>query len=139
VALLAYPEPFHQFDARLGWVTPPRLRLGVPPVDTPIRVAPQPRRDHTHLAFAITKAYLDYTEADGLVTDHIPPGRGVVLSGKLPLWLYTALALTYAPLAPWLAVYQPQWRDEAIVVGSRNPEPVVGDRVTSPPPEPAAT
>ena len=139
VALLAYPEPFHQFDARLGWVTPPRLRLGKPPAGGPVQVHPQPRGDHTHLAFTIIKAYLDYMEADGLVTDPIPPGQGVVLSGKLPLWLYTALALTYAPLAPWLAVYQPQWRDEAIVVGSRNPEPVVGDRVVSPPPEPAAT
>lgn len=87
------------------------------------RPIPLPRADHTHLAFTITKAYLDYTEAKGLVTPPVPPDQGVVLSGKLPLWLYTALALIYTSCAsfsfPWLAVYQPQLRDKA-VVSSRN-------------------
>jgi CRISPR-associated protein Csx3 len=135
-ALLAHPEPFHQFDARLGWVRPPALRLGAPPVDAPVQVHPQPRRDHTHLAFTLAKAYLDYTEAEGLLTNPVPPGQGVVLSGKLPLWLYTALALAYAPRASWLAVYQPHWGDEAIVVYTRTAEPALGDRVVSPPHEP---
>ncbi len=137
VALLAYPEPFYQFDARLGWVTPPTLRLGVPPADAPVQVHSQPRGGHTHLAFTITKAYLDYMEAEGLVTPPVPPDQGVVLSGKLPLWLYTALALAYAPRAPlpWLAIYQPQWGDGAIVVSSRNPELPAGNLVVSPPPE----
>ena len=132
VALLAYPEPFYQFDARLGWVTPPTFRLDVPPASAPVQVHPQPRDGHTHLAFTITKAYLDYTETEGLVTYPVPSDQGVVISGKLPLWLYTALALTYAPRASWLAVYQPQWGDEAIVVSSRDPELSAGNRVVSP-------
>ena len=143
VALLADPEPFYQFDARLGWVAPPGLRLGVPPADGPVQAHPQPRAGHAHLAFTLTKAHLDYTEADGLVVPPVPPDQGVVLSGKLPLWLYTALALTYAPRAPfsspWLAVYQPHWGDEAIVVSSRKPGLSVGDRVVSPPQKPMAT
>jgi CRISPR-associated protein Csx3 len=139
VALAAHPEPFCQFDARLGWVAPPTLRLGVVPIDAPVQVHPQPRRGHAHLAFRITKAYLDYAEAGGLVASPAPPGQGVVLSGKLPLWLYTALALTYASRVPWLAVYQPQCGDEAVVVSSRSPGFSVGDRVVSPPQEPTAT
>ena len=137
VALLAHPEPFYQFDARLGWVTPPTLRLGTPRADAPLQVHPQRRGDHTHLAFTITRAYLDYTEADGLLTCPVPPGQAVVLSGKLPLWLYTGLALTYARRAsrPWLAVYQPHYWNEAIVVYSRDPETAVGNRVVSPPPD----
>ncbi len=135
VALLAHPEPFHQFDVRLGWVTPPALRLGMPSADALVQAHLQSRAGHIHLAFTITKTYLDYTEAGGLVTPPVPPAQGVVLSGKLPLWLYTALALAYAPRTPlsWLAVYQPQWGDEAIVVSSRNPELSVGDLVVSPP------
>ena len=135
VALLAYPEPFYQFDARLGWVTPPALRLGAPPADAPVRVHTQPGADHIHLAFTITKAYLDYVETEGLVVPPVPPDQGVVLSGKLPLWLYTALALTYASCAslPWLAVYQPQLEDKAVVVSSCSSEWSVGDRVVSPP------
>ena len=146
-ALLAYPEPFYQFDARLGWVRPPALHLGVPPADAPVQAQPQPRSDHTHLAFTITKAYLDYTEAEGLVIPPVPPDQGIVLSGKLPLWLYTALALTYTSCAsisfsfPWLAVYQPQLGkgDEAVVVSSRDSERPVGDRVVSPPQKPTTT
>ncbi len=132
-ALLAYPEPFYQFDVRLGWISPPRVRLGAPPADSPVQVRLWPRADHTHVAVALTKTHLDYAEAEGLIVPPIPPGRGVVLDGQLPLWLYTALALAYAPHALWLAVYQPQLGDEAIVVRSRSPELLPGDRVVSPP------
>jgi CRISPR-associated Csx3 family protein len=38
----------------------------------------------------------------------------VVLSGKLPLWLWSALALAYAH-APWLGVYQPQLQGAVII------------------------
>ncbi|HDN79334.1 MAG TPA: hypothetical protein ENG33_02555, partial [Chloroflexi bacterium] len=54
-----------------------------------------------------------------------------VLSGKLPLWLWTALALAYKD-ALWLAVYQPQWEDKALVIASRTDKPTVGDYVISP-------
>ena len=111
-ALHAYPEPFHQFDARLGWITPPALRLGVPPADVPVQAHLQQRADHVHVALSITKAYLDYTEATRLTVPPMALEQGVVLSGKLPLWLYTAVALTYtsSKVRPpsWLAVYQPQ-------------------------------
>ena len=133
VALLAYPERFYQFDARLGWVAPPVVRLGAPPAGATVYAHPQPRGDHTHVPFATAKAYLDYAEAGGLTVEPVPPDRGVVLSGKLPLWLYTALALAYAPGAPWLAVYQPQRGDKAVVVHSRVAELSAGDQVVSPP------
>ena len=139
VALLAHPELFYQFDARLGWVTPPALRVGVPPANAPVQVQPQPRRGHVHLPFTLSKAFLDYSESAGLVTCPVPPDQGVVLSGKLPLWLYTALALVYAPRVPWLAVYQPRCGDQTVVVGSRVPELPVGSRVVSPPHGAAAT
>jgi CRISPR-associated protein Csx3 len=144
-ALHAYPEPFHQFDARLGWITPPSLRLGAPPAGAPVRTHSQHRADHVHVAFSITRAYLDYTEAEGLTIPPITPQRGMVLSGKLPLWLYTALALAYTSSQPhpppWLAVYQPQLEagDKAIIVSSRDPKWSVGDRIVSPPQKPATT
>jgi CRISPR-associated protein Csx3 len=78
-------------------------------------------------------------ETEGLVVPPIPPDQGVVLSGKLPLWLYTALALIYAPCTSWLAVYQPHLRDESVVVCSRNPGLSPGDQVVSPPQGLAAT
>ncbi len=137
VALLAHPAPFYQFDARLGWVTPPELHLGVPPADALLQVQVQPQPDHDHLAFSIPRTHLDYMEAEGLLVPSVPAKQGVVIGGKLPLWLYTALALFYAPRAPWVAVYQPQLGagDQAAVVSSRVAGLSVGDRVTSPPPK----
>lgn len=136
VALLAHPEPFYQFDARLGWVAPPALHLGAPAADAALQVQAQLRATHLHLAFAIPQAHLDYSAADGLVVPPVPPDQGVVLSGRIPLWLYTALAVTYAPLASWLAVYQPQLGDQAVVVSSCVPDLAVGDQIASPPPQP---
>jgi len=138
VALLAYPAPFYQFDVRLGWVTPPTLHLGLPPADAPLLAHQQPCADHTHLAFVIPRAYLDYSEAEELIVPIVPMDQGLVLSGRLPLWLWTALAITYRD-ATWLAVYQPQWGDQAIVVSSHIPEWPPGHLVVSHPSSPEAT
>jgi len=106
VALLACPAEFYQFDPRLGWIGPPTLRLGPVPADAPLQVRVTPHADHQHLDFFLPTAYLDYAEAQGLAVPPLPEGMGVVLGGKIPHWLYTALALAYRA-APWLAVYQP--------------------------------
>jgi CRISPR-associated protein Csx3 len=137
VALLAHPAPFYQFDVRLGWVMPPTLHLGLPAA-APLQVHQRPQADHTRLAFAIPRAYLDYSEAEGLIVPSLPLDQGLVLSGKLPLWLWTALALIYQEAA-WLAVYQPQWGDQAIVISSHIPELSPGHLVVSHPCDPEAT
>lgn len=129
-ASLAYPAPFYQFDVRLGWVASPTLHLGLPAADAPLQAHLQPRADHTRLTFVIPEAYLDYGEAEGLTVPPVPLDQGLVLSGKLPLWLWTALAITYRDV-PWLAVYQPQWGDQAIVVSSHTPKWPPGHRVAS--------
>ncbi|RLC55101.1 MAG: hypothetical protein DRI80_18300 [Chloroflexota bacterium] len=128
VALFTRPAPFYQFDVRLGWVTPPTLRLAPPTPDAPLQARLIPRDDHTWLEFAVPRAYLDYDDAGGLAVPPIPADKGVVLSGKLPHWLYTGLALTYAPLVPWLAVYQPQLGC-AVVVYSADETRTIGDRI----------
>lgn len=138
VALLAHPAPFYQFDVRLGWVKPPTLRLGPPVPDAPLQARLVHHSDHTRLEFTIPGAYLDYDDADGLAVPPVPTDKGVVLSGKLPHWLYAALGLTYAPLVPWLAVYQPQWGTQAIVVSSRIPDLSPGHLVVSSPQKPGS-
>lgn len=118
IALLSYPAPFYQFDVRLGWITPPTLYLGSPPADAPLCVCQQPQADYTKLTLTIPTAYLDYSEAHGMLVPPVPPEQGLILSGKLPLWLWTALAIAYRD-APWLAVYQPPLSNQAVVVSSR--------------------
>lgn len=132
LALHADPAPLYQFDVRLGWVAPPVLRYGTPSPHAPLRVRAFLRPNHVRLTFSPVGAYLDCDEIEGLPVPPPPSDRGVVLSGRLPLWLWTALALAYRD-APWLAVYQPQWRDRALVVRSRVREPRFGSLVVSPP------
>jgi CRISPR-associated protein Csx3 len=119
------PEPFYQFDPRLGWVTPPSLRLDRPAPDALLQAHVERRSDHTQIAFHIPGVYLDYDQAPDLRIPPPTPGLGVVLSGKLPLWLYTGLALTYRA-APWIAVYQPPLGC-AVIVYSTDPARAVGD------------
>jgi CRISPR-associated protein Csx3 len=107
VALQAAPASFFQFDPRLGWVQAIPLRLGTPGPNTPLQIQCHPAAGYVHLESQVPAAHLDYSEFDALTAPPIPAGTGVVLSGKLPLWVYTSLALTYRA-APWIAAYQPQ-------------------------------
>jgi CRISPR-associated protein Csx3 len=79
---------------------------------------------------SLTGSYLDYAEAEGLCVPPVPLETGVVLSGKLPLWLWTAIALAYHD-ARWLAVYQPQLGDQAVVIRTQTDQKVIGRRVHS--------
>lgn len=56
----------------------------------------------------------------------VPPQKGVILSGRAPIWLYVFLAHHFHP-ARWIAVYDP--RIGAIVVESHHPTKRVGEVV----------
>lgn len=124
VALLAAPAPFYQFDPRLGWVPARTLRQSTVP-EQALQVQQQPLPDGVHLMFQIPTTYLDYKAMPNLIVPAIPQHRGIVLSGKLPQWLYTSLARTYQE-HPWIAVYQPQLKG-AVVVHSTTASHNIGD------------
>lgn len=125
----------YQFDARLGWVTPPFLRpgtteqsnqsvlpIGQPFVDDDTYVIDLYPRDN----------YLDYTEADQLVFPEPPVNRGVIVSGKLPLWLFTALSRFYAQRSvPWIALNDAH-DNRAVVIYSKVATNPLGKRISMP-------
>ena len=123
-ALHAWPAPFYQFDVRLGWVTPPPLKLDLADPASPLHVNLQSTATQTRLNFAIPNAYLDYSDAEGLITPIPPQHKPLVLAGKLPLWLFTALTIAYRHTA-LLAVHQPGTGD--VVISSQAPEYAPGD------------
>ncbi len=126
LALLAHPAPIWLYNTRLGWVQPPTL-----PVTS--HAAPQPgwsatlrdQGDFLLLEMTTSGQELDIDEPEGLPLPPIPPGKGLLLSGKMPHWLTTAVARQFAPHAPWIAVYQPQLSG-AVVVGSRETAVAIG-------------
>jgi CRISPR-associated protein Csx3 len=130
LALQAHPAALYQFDVRLGWVQPPVLQVEQPLDHAPLLVKLDQRDEHVRVECVLRDAYLDYAEAEGLVIPAVPAETGIVLNGKLPLWLWTALVLAYHN-APWIGIYQPQLHDQALVVQSRLEQPVVGQLVAA--------
>jgi CRISPR-associated protein Csx3 len=130
LALLAAPAPFVQFDVRLGWVQAESLRLGTPDPQAPLQIQFDMFPDHVRVEGVLPIAYLDYSQLETLAVPPVTPGVGVLLSGKLPHWLYTSLALTYRG-APWIAVYQPPLGC-AVVVHSADAAHATGDCISWP-------
>lgn len=126
VALLAAPAALVQFDPRLGWVQAISLRVDKPESAGPFSINIHSIGDYLLLQIS-APAILDYSQIETLCVPPLPPGWGVVLSGKLPLWLYTSLALTYRA-ASWVGVYQPQL-ERAVVVYSAVEGRAVGETV----------
>lgn len=107
LAAHAMPAAFYQFDPRLGWVEPPHLTPVPNPPAAPLHFRQYQQPGYDWLEVQVADTYLDYSEAQGLAIPVVAADRGLVLSGKMPHWLLTALARAYQQ-RPWLAVYQPQ-------------------------------
>lgn len=128
LALYARPASLYQFDARLGWASPPQLRRGMVAENSPLQFTIHTLSDHTRIEFTLRESYIDYADADDASVPNVPSNTGLVLSGKLPLWLLTGIALAYQD-APWLGIYQPQLHDRAVIVHSVVAEKSIGSLV----------
>jgi len=120
------PLPFYQFDARLGWV-PPVQCTNAAESELPIEIRPKTTEHYLHLDVTLTEHYLDYAPHMALPLPDVPVDRGVILEGRLPLWLYTGLALHYQT-APWVAIYYPHL-DQAVIVATRATNLKIGETI----------
>lgn len=131
LAGLAAPAPLISFDVRLGWVTPPSVVWGAAPPASPLTVSVQPEDDHVRYDCQLPTAYVDREELATLVIPEPSPRHGVVVNGKLPQWLWTAITPALADHVPWVAVYWPQGNHQAIVVATRDVQHPAGALVRS--------
>jgi CRISPR-associated protein Csx3 len=127
-------QPFYQFDPRIGWLAPPTVQINAqqpPPDDMTYKL--YQHNDAVVLSIRIVREYLDYLQADNLPFPPISPESGLIIDGRLPYWLLTALVRLYqnAGMA-WIACHQPKLRG-AVVVMSRVPAHALGDLVAMPP------
>jgi CRISPR-associated protein Csx3 len=113
VARYIAPQDFYQFDARRGWVKPP-LFTPAKPGRSNIAMTAAETPEFSYLKFDLLEDYLEYAPAIPLSLPPPPSGKGLILSGKLPNWLYTGLTLFYQHTA-WVAIYYPH-SNEGIVV-----------------------
>ena len=136
LALHAGTRPFQQFDPRIGWVTPPSLQAAttVAQATSPMLSFEGPFVNDDTYAIALYPAYnyLDIRVADQLVAPEPQPQRGVIVSGKLPLWLFTALARFYWQRGvPWIA-FNDARANQAIVIYSQIATHQPGKRLPMP-------
>jgi CRISPR-associated protein Csx3 len=117
IALNVFPAQFYQFDARRWWVKPPSFKIKATP-NGPFTITAKAAAQSLYLHLDLTRDYLDYVPEIAAPLPVIPATKGIILSGKLPNWLYTGLALFYRR-APWVALYYPH-EHQAIIVGSRH-------------------
>lgn len=130
VAAATRPAALAQFDVRLGWVTSPTLRLSPTTASEgstgELRWRLRAASDASVLDLQGNLSYLDYRHMSGFLPA-VPTDRGLICSGLLPLWLWTALARAYQDV-PWLAFYQPTL-GQAIVVAARASQHRIGERI----------
>lgn len=119
----AYPENFYQFDSRLGWLKPPTAVPDDPFFSETLDLR---LRHHEHalvLTCAPMHAYLEWSEMDVLRVPQISSSHTLILDGKLPLWMWSALARAYADVAR-VAIYQPQHNGALVIHAKQHPREI---------------
>ncbi len=131
LAAFAGQQPFYQFDPRIGWVAPPPLQLSAN-TTSEIQVELYTYEQVTMLSLRILNDHLDYVQADHLPFPPVPIEHGLILDGRFPHWLLTAVVRLYNEAGvAWISCRQIQL-EGAVVVMSRVAGIVPGDLVPLP-------
>lgn len=128
IALHTQPASFYQFDARLNWLEPLPIQEGSG-THPDIMLEAENYGPFTILHSTLRAHNLDYSQLLNLNAPIVPINKGLVLNGRLPLWLSSSLAIFYQKAGiPWIAGYYPQ-KQSAVVVYSRTAEYTLGDTI----------
>src|SRR5579883_295996 len=110
-ALAAYedPQPFYLFDPKLpfGWISPVRVSLEDEPLQQEeMQVKITKTRAFTNLSISFPHGRLEYLQPEPLPFPKVSFERGLVIDGRVPNWLLTALTKLYKTAGvPWIASY----------------------------------
>jgi len=126
-ALAAYtdPQPFYLYDPKLpfGWIAPARVSLNTEaaPMEA-MHVETIDAQEVTILKISFPQERLDYL----LAFPPVPLERGLIIDGRVPNWLLTALTRLYkAAGVAWIALFYPPL-GMAVVVYAREGSPQLG-------------
>lgn len=129
------PQPFYLFDPKLpfGWVAPARVALRANIAQTEaMHIEPSATPEATILKISFPRGPLDYLQPDPLLFPLVPVERGLIIDGRVPNWLLTALTRLYkAAGVAWIALFYPP-PGKTVVVSARGETPRPGDLVAHP-------
>jgi CRISPR-associated protein Csx3 len=132
LTLHAPTQPFYQFDARLGWRTPPLLSAGTPQQSSEpmLKIDGPYIRDGVYtITITPDYGYLDYYRVNEFMLPEPPKQGGVIIGGKLPLWYFTALARFYAQRnVSWIALND-AFDNRPVIIYSMSADHPVGLRM----------
>jgi CRISPR-associated protein Csx3 len=134
-ALAAYEDqqPLYLFDPKLpfGWVQPARVYLGAEH-SSEIHVKTESSQEITVLKITFPFDRLAYFQPDALAFPPVSTEKGLIIDGRVPFWLLTALTRLYKACGvPWIApFYVPL--NSAIVAYSRVEKYQPGDLAPNP-------
>ncbi len=126
-------QPLYQFDPRIGWIAPPPLQVSTH-ITPEVQVELHAHDQATVLSMRIMSDHLDYLQADHLPFPPAPTEKGLILDGRFPHWLLTAVVRLYKDAdVAWIACRQIQL-EGAVVVTSHITGIVPGDLIALPVP-----
>lgn len=132
LAAYADQDMFYQFDPRIGWLAPPVLNISTQSSSDEITVHLREYQDAFILTTGIHNDYLDHLQAEQLAFPPVPVDRGLILDGRIPHWLLTALVRLYTKTGvAWIACHQPTLKG-AVVIASRSATHQTGELIPLP-------
>lgn len=126
LGLLAAPADIWLFDVRFGWIQPPKLSRLAETTSPNWNLQVTHADDHTLLTINTQSQYLAIEDVAGAALPDLPAQKGLIISGKLPNWLWTAVARHYAADVSWIAIYYPPLKT-GIVIHSQQDQYQPGD------------
>jgi CRISPR-associated protein Csx3 len=126
LGLLATPADIWLFDVRFGWVQPPQLSRLPATGSSGWHLQLTTENNHTLLTINTKSQYLTIEAVAGTALPDLPTQKGLIISGRLPNWLWTAVARHYATIVPWIAIYYPPL-ETGIVIHSQHDQYQPGD------------
>ncbi|MBE3561038.1 MAG: hypothetical protein IMW89_17710 [Ktedonobacteraceae bacterium] len=135
LAAWADPQPFYLFDPKLplGWIQPARVSLSSEPSPDPdIHTEVLSDESTSVLKITFPRDRIEYFRPDPLVFPNVPVEKGLIISGRVPHWLLTALVGLYKNAGvAWIAPFYAQM-NRAVVAYSYVETCRIGDLLSCP-------
>ncbi|MFZ2489396.1 MAG: hypothetical protein WAZ19_14885 [Anaerolineae bacterium] len=103
------PQPVWTFDARhYGWMRAPAVQTRADAANEQFTLTVEASAARSRLLFELLPDHHVLAPQPVVLIPPLDPALGVELHGKMPKWLWAALARHLATRHPWLAAYYPQ-------------------------------